>query len=354
MQRSFVRLKADPSLIVQKRLPWQVRKQQMRQQLWQEDEASPEQSRTPGIVVQIAQAAKRRQRSSQVWSNLLDQALESQGEMTPEDMASVLWSMSESRYRHGPLLDEYMRSLSLGANVKAMVTAMLAVDRLGLSTDTLRAHFLQQLTGHCDELSFSDLRRMLMALARTSCTAPVESDLLDELCDAIVAKGVESEDPRDLITIPQHLGRLQHKHAKLLSMVASAVVALVSSRLAVLPLDALRALDGFLLLKPVVHGPAAEEQLDILALKCRLLSTELLRRAPDKDLWAVGAQLLGAGVEERSVWGVWAGEVLNRRAEGVARAQCIAQARKRMARQWGVRHPPEGLELALRASVQGA
>mmetsp|Transcript_68993 Transcript_68993/g.180831 ORF Transcript_68993/g.180831 Transcript_68993/m.180831 type:complete len:357 (-) Transcript_68993:8-1078(-) len=354
MRRSLIRWKADPSLIVQKRLPGGVRKQQARQQLWQEDKAGPEKEhvRTPAIVVQIAQAAKRRQRSLRVWSNLLDQALENQDQMMPEDMASVLWSMADARYRHGRLLDEFIRSLSMGANVNAMTTAMLAVDRLGLPTEMLRAHFLQQITGQCEQLSFADLRRMLMALARTCQTAPVESDLLDELCDAIVAKAGEKEDPRDLITMPQHLGRLRHMHGDLLSLSASAVLALVSSRLAVLPLDALRACDGFLLLKPLVRGPVAEEQADALASKCRLLAAELLRRAPDEEFWGVGAQLLGAGVEETRVWSVWTGEALDRRGEGVPRAQCVAQVRKRIAKEWGVRHPSEGLERALRSCLQ--
>ena len=36
-----------------------------------------------------------------------------------QDMASVLWSMADARYRQQRLLDEYIRSLSMGSNVKA-------------------------------------------------------------------------------------------------------------------------------------------------------------------------------------------------------------------------------------------
>merc|ERR1719181_453658 len=141
-------------MIVQKRLPQHARKQLLREQLWEEEDDAAGPEKTPSIVVQIAQAAKQRRRQPQLWSNLLDQALASQGELSPQHMAGVLQSMSEARFRHNALLDEFIRSLSYRADVKAMVTAMLAVDRLGLPTDALRASFLQQLSGQCDSLSF--------------------------------------------------------------------------------------------------------------------------------------------------------------------------------------------------------
>lgn len=346
-------MKVDPALIVQRRLPWQVRKQQLRQQLWKEEEepAPEEPAKTPGIVVEIAQAARKKNRDPILWSNLLDQALEQQGELTPQDMASVLFSMAQARFQHAQLLDEFVRSLSFRANVKSMVTAMLAVDKLGLPTDALRAPFLQQLVGSCDELSFGDLRRVLMALARCWQAAPVQKRLLNELCDAIVGKA-EGCDPRDLIAVPQHLGRLRHLHAPLLALSVGAVADLIASRLAVLPLDALRALDGFLLLGPLVTRPDARERFASLAAKCRLLATDILRNAGHEEVWRAGAQLAGAEVTEQSVWAVWAGEVVERREEGVGRAQRVARVRKRIARQWGMSQPPEGLELALRSCLK--
>lgn len=352
MRRSLVRWKADPELIVQKRLPWQVRKQQLRRNLWkEEEEAPPETSQTSSIVMQIAQAARRRQRQPRLWANLLDQALARQGELTPQDMANVLWSMSEARYQHDTVLDEFVRSLSYRSNVKAMVTAMLAVDRLGLPTDMLRAPFLQQLSGQCDSLSFGDLRRVLMALARCWKVSPVEPDLLRELCDAITVKAADC-DPRDLIAVPQHLGRLRHLHGGLLAAASDAVSAIISSRLAVIPLDVLRAYDGFLLLLPLVERQPAKDHLSVLAEKCRLLAAQLLRKATQEERWRTGAQLLGAEVTEPDVWSVWIHEVVHQRSEGVGRAQRVGQVRSLMARQWSLQRLPEWIELAIQRALQ--
>jgi len=351
MRRSLIRWRVDPTMIVQKRLPQHIRKQQLRQQLWQEEpEDTAVDSKTPSIVVQLAQAAKRRQRQPQLWSNLLDQALANQAELTPQHMASVLQSMADGRFRHDALLDEFIRSLSYRADVRAMVTAMLAVDRLGLPTEALRTSFLQQLSGNCERLSFGDMRRVLMALARCWQSAPVHRDLLQELCGAIAEKA-ENCDPRDLIVMPQHLGRLRFPHAELLPMAMNAVATAVSSRLTILPLDLLRALDGLLLLLPLVDA-AAREPLASLAMKSRLFASATLRQVSDEEVWRTGAQLLGTEIAESQVWSVWVDAAVDRREEGAGRAQRLGQIRRRIKKQWDVRHPPEGLELALRAALQ--
>merc|ERR1719291_1576635 len=223
---------------------------------------------------------------------------------------------------HHALLDEFTRSLAFRADVKAMVTAMLAVDRLGLPTDALRGPFLQQLSGSCDSLKMGDLRRVLMALARCWQASSVHPELLDELCGSIVAKWEELPawqcDPRNLLAVPQHLGRLRHPHPGLLNCSAGAIAALISSRLSVLPADALRSLDGLLLLAPLVGPSPAQEQMEGLAAKCQLYAATLLRRASPEDLWSAGAQLLAAGVSEQRVWTVWASAAVERRSDGGA------------------------------------
>ena len=96
-------------------------------------------------------------------------------ELAPQDMASILWSMADARFHHKALVEEFIRSLSFRAGVKSLVTAMLALDRLGLPADSLRAPFLQHLSGQCNDLSFGDLRRVLMALARCTFLFKVSS-----------------------------------------------------------------------------------------------------------------------------------------------------------------------------------
>eukprot|EP00928_Gymnodinium_smaydae_P054687 TRINITY_DN38419_c0_g1_i1.p1 TRINITY_DN38419_c0_g1~~TRINITY_DN38419_c0_g1_i1.p1 ORF type:complete len:260 (-),score=67.62 TRINITY_DN38419_c0_g1_i1:73-852(-) len=251
---------------------------------------------------------------------------------------------------------------------------MLALDRLGLPTDSLRAPFLQQLSGNCEALSLTDLRRVLMALSRCWRSASPEAEhagLLEELCSALASKaalaslggsspGAAGFDPRDLLVVPQYLGRLRFPHPDLVSLCADSIATLVRSRLAVLPLDALRALDGLRMLERLPaseHFPASAGDealrragLGALAAKCRLLAAELLRGAESEELWAVGSQLLGAEISEPEVWSVWASEALAREAEGAAAlAQRVVQLRRRAARRWRLPQAPEGLELALSA-----
>eukprot|EP00927_Polykrikos_kofoidii_P001890 TRINITY_DN10736_c0_g4_i1.p1 TRINITY_DN10736_c0_g4~~TRINITY_DN10736_c0_g4_i1.p1 ORF type:complete len:366 (+),score=57.74 TRINITY_DN10736_c0_g4_i1:132-1229(+) len=355
MQLSFVRLKVDPKLVVQKRLPLGVRKQQLREQKWQEEvDTASSRFKTPGVVVQIAQAAKKKRTNAQLWTNLLGQALESRGEMTPQDMASVLWSMSEARFRHDGVIDDFVTALSYRSDVKAVVTAMLAVDRLGLPTESLRGPFLQHLTGQCGRLNLGDLRRVLLALARCWHTAPLyQQALLEELCSELVIKS-ENCDPRELIAVPQHLGRLSLVHSGLLSICASATGSIVSSRLSVLPLDVLRALDGWLLLKPLLvdRPQVVRDRAESVATKCRLLAVDLLRLLTLEEVWDVGSQLLGVDVTDPRVWSVWANEVIRRQTEEVGLAKSVTHVRTKLKRLWGLKHTPVGLDAALRSALQ--
>ena len=273
-------------------------------------------------------------------------------ELSPHDMASILWSMSKARFHHETLVEEFTRTLSFRAGVKSIVTAMLALDRLGLPTESLRAPFLQQLSGQCQELSFGDLRRVLMALARCWKQAAVQEGLLLEICDATADKA-EGCDPRDLVAIPQHLGRLKILHRPLLAASADAVSKLIASRLPVLALDILRAMDGFLLVAPLLGaGPARSHTLE-LARKCQLFGGQQLRKTQHAELWGIGSQLLGAEIVNVQVWSLWVSEMVVHSPEA-SRSKGLKALRQQIAKRWGVERPPEGLEQALQVQLRSA
>jgi len=349
MRRAVPLLKNEP-LVVQKRLPSGVRKQAQRQKLFNtEGPTTIDAHKTPGIVVEIAQAARKRDRDRNKWANLLDQALESHAELSAKDMAGVLWSMSEARFRHDGVIDEFVRSLRYQANVSAMVTAILAVDRLGFSTEALRTPFVQQLGGSCDKLGFADLRRVLMAFARCWQASRVDPQLLEELCNCIVERAATS-DPRNLIAVPQHLGRLRFPHPMLTATASSSIATVIASRLTVAPLDVLRALDGFLLLVPLLTD-RSQEKIALLGSKCSLLAARLFSDISHDELWRLGAQVFAAEIVDHRVWCVWTEEMASRRAPGQGSAQHLAGIRKRIMRQWNVQGLPSGLEMALRSAV---
>ena len=260
-------------------------------------------------------------------------------------MASILWSMSKARFHHEALVEEFTRTLSFRAGVKSIVTSMLALDRLGLPTELLRAPFLQQLRGQCQELSFGDLRRVLMALARCWKHSAVQPDLLLEICDATADKAADC-DPRDLVAMPQHLGRLKFLHQRLLSASADAVSKLIASRLSVLPLDILRAMDGFLLVAPLVDADPARQHTLELARKCQLFSEQLLGKAKHAELWAIGSHMLGAEIVSVQVWTLWVSEMAQHVPQP-SRSKGVVFLRQQMARKWGVDRLPQGLEQSL-------
>ena len=66
----------------------------------------------------------------------------------------------------------------------------------------------------------------------------------------------------------------------------------------------------------------------------------------------VGSQLLAIEITESSVWAVWATEAMNRQDSAAGRAQQAVLIRRRIARQWGVKQLPAGLEVALRGVSQ--
>lgn len=262
--------------------------------------------------------------------------------------------MADARFHHKALVEEFVRSLSFRAGVKSLVTAMLALDRLGLPSDSLRAPFLQHLSGQCSELSFGDLRRVLMALARTS--SGQSEDLLREICDAIYEKAEEC-DPRDLVAVPQHLARLRFLHPPLLARSADAISRLISSRLAVIPLDVFRALDGLLMLASLVEGEV-QDQLKQLASKCKLLSSSMLQSGSTTDLWSIGSQLLGSEIVNTEVWILWIEEASERRLQqhpAESRSQRLSKIRRQMMKQWNFPSQalPEELEMALKECFPG-
>merc|ERR1740123_2616339 len=115
----------------------------------------------------------------------------------------------------------------------------------------------------------------------------------------------------------------------------------------------MRALDGLLLIGPLLGDrTGARAKLDALAQKCRLLATDLLRKTKSDELWRVGAQLAGAEVSDVRVWHVWSTEILDRREEGVSRAQRVAHIRKRARRYWSLTNLPSGLEEAMRSCLR--
>jgi len=232
-----------------------------------------------------------------------------------------------------------------------MITAMLALDRLEMPTDALRAPFLQELTGNCEHFNFGDLRRILMALARCWQTAPLQHAPVDEICAQIVEKARDC-DPRDFVAIPQHLGRLRRPHPELTVLAVNEVAGLVSSRLGVLPADMLRAFDGLLLLEPLIEKPALHAKVTILATKCRLLAGDLLKQGSSEDNWMVGSRLLGGEIAEPRVWSVWVEEFVRRRPADSSRAMAITEVRREAVRRWRVKQPPKGVELAMRGALR--
>eukprot|EP00439_Symbiodinium_sp_Y106_P042212 s873_g5.t1 len=215
-----------------------------------------------------------------------------------------------------------------------------------LPTESLRAPFLQQLSGQCQELSFGDLRRVLMALGRCWKHAAIQQDLLNEICNATADKAVGC-DPRDLVAMPQHLGRLRFLHKPLLSASADAVSKLVTSRLTVLPLDILRAMDGLLLIASLLEGETARGQTLELVRKCQLFGGQQLKKSRPSELWGIGSQILGAEIINSRVWAVWVSEMIEHLPEA-SRARGVALLRQKMARKWALDRFPDGLEQALR------
>lgn len=266
--------------------------------------------------------------------------------------------MADARFHHRALVEEFVRSLSFRASVKSLVTAMLALNRLELPTDALRGPFLQHLSGQTHALSFGDLRRVLMALARCwkrdeGAQGLVQSEQLEEICTAINDKAGEC-DPRDLIAVPQHLGRLQFVHHDLLQSSVNAIARLVSSRLSVLPLDVLRAVDGLFMLAPLV---SEGQKLTELASKCSLLGQSQLQIASGVQLWSIGAQLLGSEIYSSKVWTLWINEVVRRRVKHrpeESRGQRIAALRRQMMKHWTLDSLPNELELLLEQFKEGS
>merc|ERR1719498_641378 len=100
-----------------------------------------------------------------------------------------------------------------------------------------------------------------------------------------------------------------------------------------LPLDVFRAMDGFILLVPIVADGPGRERLALLSTKCPLLAARILQQCSEDDLWKTGRQLLGVDISETIIWCVWVEEVIARRAALESRAQRGVSARKRIAKQ---------------------
>ncbi|CEL91772.1 unnamed protein product [Vitrella brassicaformis CCMP3155] len=304
MRCSCVRLKADPALLVSKRLPNSAKRSKLLPTLIPQKEY-----KHPEIVKRIIRMSLRKERDAVIWYNLCGQAIENRSVLLPIHMAEILRACARVGYRHGEMMALFAESLKQRADVRSVVLALTALQKLQMPCEALKSSFLRQLGGNCASLSFIDLRHVLSAFASLQIGVS-HTELLHEVCDGLLAAAYASEQPdmtgidgREFLQIPYHLGRLGFPHPTLLRLTCMRLKSLMVSRIRCAPLDALCAYDGFLRLGEEYEG---------IAEKLEMYGRFLLAEVSTKDLLNIAASFTALDISTNPVWSIWADEVADR------------------------------------------
>eukprot|EP00397_Hematodinium_sp_SG-2012_P057421 GEMP01071773.1.p1 GENE.GEMP01071773.1~~GEMP01071773.1.p1 ORF type:complete len:307 (+),score=83.35 GEMP01071773.1:162-1082(+) len=272
----------DMSHIVQRRLPWSVRKRM-------EGKLAEPTREIPAIVQRITKCAHQRphgprSRQKVLWGNLAHQVVSNRVELNAEDLCTVLVCFAKPHVATNvPLniVDQIIDSLArtVGIPPPALANVLPAVEflRPELSAE-LKAQLLQMLIGQCAELSFVDLTEVLLGLSKLQNRATINQDFLDELFDTLAVR-LETDpsiDPVKCFVLPHAvitLGKVQQPQVlRVIDLLAHLLGNALASRLNVKLRDALNSCDAF-------GGPYMG-----LARKLHLYCAEELRQLTDEQL----------------------------------------------------------------------
>jgi len=241
--------------IVQRRLPWSVRKQL-------EAKNAPPKRETPAIITRIVELAYQRPHGSRgrlkmTWGNLAHQVLANRAELNSDDLCEVLIAFAKPHVAsHVPLQDvstivhELARAGTCRAPALAQVLHAVEVLRPHLSAD-LKAQLFQMIMGRCADLSFQDLMDVAVGLSKLKNRATINQDFLDELWDAITEK-LETDasiNPVICLRLPPAVTSLgtsrERSVLRVMENLAHIVGSIIESRLNLKLRDVLHCCDAF-------------------------------------------------------------------------------------------------------------
>jgi len=237
--------------IVQKRLPWGVRKA---------NAAPPETKReTPALILRINKCTheKMSPKSRRVlWGNLATQVIANRVELNAEDLCSVVICFAKPHiapFVPVSAIDQVIESLSrsVSAPPPALAKVLPAVEflRPEMSAD-IKARLVQLLVGQCAELSFADLCDVTIGVSNLQDRRSLSENFVEELVEALSARlEFDSIDPVKCFLLPRAvmaLGRVdQPAVRRVMTLLADFIQCAITSRLNVKLRDALNCCDTF-------------------------------------------------------------------------------------------------------------
>jgi len=288
------------------------------------DEGTTKSRELPQVVRSIRQAASKEVKSPRLWTNLAEQAILSRHQLRPLHIAEILRSFARIGYRNEKVVKSFCDQLLTHSDVKSMVIALVSLHKLKLPFREMQASLMRNIAGNTDGFSFSDLKHVLLALARLEIDSPAfTSEVCESIMNAIREKdrhvpvdpkqkwksqadhvGVEA---RELLVLPYCLGKLRFtENEELCQYLVVRIRSLIQSRLRCLPLDAVQAFYGFLLMGP---------QFKVVAGKCGLYCRFIFERLMTPDLVLLAPSFKTLGIDREEVWHVWADAMQERTRE---------------------------------------
>eukprot|EP00388_Colpodella_angusta_P038251 GDKK01043929.1.p1 GENE.GDKK01043929.1~~GDKK01043929.1.p1 ORF type:complete len:511 (-),score=72.74 GDKK01043929.1:602-2134(-) len=264
----------------------------------------------PLIVKQIEKAASNKVKSVKVWDVLAKSVVVERDHLLPQHIAQVLRSFSDIGYRNKDVLDCFSDSLCDTADIKAMVSALISFQKLEFSVERLQQIFLGSLQGNTHELSFADLRFILIALGRLNIR---NIPLLQEICHNTAQRAREQEkagyaiDSREFLVFPYAVGKLQFYHDGILELTFSKIGGLVRSRIPCAPMDAAVCFEGWLRMN------SESEEFKKACEKTSTYVRFVFSRTPTVKLVETGAGFSSIGIQKKEVWSLWCDEMESQR-----------------------------------------
>lgn len=229
--------------------------------------------------------------------------------LLPQHIAQVIKAFAYVGYRNRQILGEFSEALCDTSDVKSMVSALISLQKLEMPYHRLQHTFLGSLQGNTANLSFADLRFVLIALGRLNIR---NLSLLTEIYQNIARSAREQEsngyaiDSREFLIFPFIVGKLQFYHDGVLDLTFQKIGGLVRARIPCAPMDAALCYEGWLRM----NGEA--EEFTRACTKTSTYARFVFSRCDTARLLETGAGFATVGIQQEDVWNLWADEIETR------------------------------------------
>eukprot|EP00916_Digyalum_oweni_P026560 GHVL01043621.1.p1 GENE.GHVL01043621.1~~GHVL01043621.1.p1 ORF type:complete len:373 (-),score=81.43 GHVL01043621.1:652-1770(-) len=316
------------TFVVSKRIPKNIKKEDSKKLSDTQPLINIE--KCPILLKKLIDIEKKNKKNKIIYIKLAKNIIDSKEEFMANHAAAVMCIYAKAGMRHEKLCQILTKIVLNNPDIRSCASSIMALYKLEFENlrITVQDKLFDALIGRLHELSFMDLRQVLILIARVR----YDCNFMDELCYAMttrlkieMAKAAEIKQHRlvylrdlrtkedDKIVLPKHedfliitycLGVLNQSESRLFSFCLDKIAIVFNNRLKSEYLDAFEVLEGLHL----TNNSKAKTLLP----KCIYYCTHVLTIASSFELLKLAEDLKAVEITRKEIWDIWCDEVEKR------------------------------------------